>query len=153
MSCMWVNIAQVNNFLVQRWHREIKTTLYRLFSCKNMSVRPAQHWTSIFFVCAILSQTYLDNIEQTILQCNVIPVWSIQHFMDYFLHKSCLLVMGQYYSGKNYVQCCPKDSRQQCTGKNPVQCCLSILGTTLHRSKPYAMLSLRLQTTMHNSVQ
>ena len=28
------------NFLVQCWLKQIKATLYSLFSCKNMSVRP-----------------------------------------------------------------------------------------------------------------
>ena len=33
------------------------------------------------------------------------------------------------------------------TGKNSFQCCLNTLGSTLHRSKPYVISSLRLQTT------
>ena len=33
--------------------------------------------------------------------------------------------------------------------KNSVYCCLNKLGTTLHGSKPYAMLSERLQTTQY----
>ena len=101
------------------------------------------------FLCAMLSQKYLDNTDQTIFLCNdVVPVWLI-HCIGYFLHKSCLLVIGQHYTGKNLVQCCPRGSSQRRTGKNPVQCCLITLRTTLHRSKPYVMLSLRLQTTMH----
>ena len=43
-----------------------------------------------------------------------------------------------------------------CSGKNLLQCCLfNTPGTTLHRLKPYAMLSLRLQTALHkkNPVQ
>ena len=71
----------------------------------------------VFFFCAMLSQTYLDNTDQTIFLCNVVPVWSIQHCKGYFLHKSCLLAMGQRFTGKNLVQCWPRDSRQQCTGK------------------------------------
>ena len=39
--------------------------------------------------------------------------------------------------------------------KNSGHCCLNTFGTTLHSSKPYAMLSERLQTTYHrkNPVQ
>ena len=33
--------------------------------------------------------------------------------------------------------------------KNPVQFCLDTLGTTLHRSKLYAMLPEKLQTTLY----
>ena len=45
--------------------------------------------------------------------------------------------------------CCPRDSRQLCIRKNPVQCFLHTFGTTLHRLKPYAILSERLQTILH----
>ena len=42
------------------------------------------------------------------------------------------------------MQCYLRCSRQHCIRKNPVQCCLNnTLGTTLHRSKSYAMLSER----------
>ena len=113
-----------------------------------MSVRSAPTLAK-YFLCTMLSQTYLGNIDWTIFLCNVVPVWSIQHCIGYFLHKSCVLAMGQHYTGKNLVQCYPRGSRQQFAGENPVKCYLNTLGTTLHRSKPYAMLSLRLQTTMH----
>ena len=33
--------------------------------------------------------------------------------------------------------------------KSPVQCCLNTLWTKSHRSKPYSMLSERLQTKLH----
>ena len=46
----------------------------------------------------------------------------------------------------------PRGSRQLCIWKNPVQCCLNILGTTLRRSKPYAILSERLQITLHKNI-
>ena len=58
--------------------------------------------------------------------------------------------MGQHWTGQNpMMQCYPKESRQHCIWKNLVQCCLHTLGTILHRSKPYAMLSERFQTTFH----
>ena len=42
------------------------------------------------------------------------------------------------------MQNCPRGSRQHCIRKNLVQCCLNTSGATLHRSKPFAMLSERL---------
>ena len=75
----------------------------------------------VIFFCTMLSQTYLDNIDETIFLCNVVRLWSIQHCIGYLLHKSCLLAIGQHYTGKSLVQCCPRGSRQQCTGKNLVQ--------------------------------
>ena len=57
--------------------------------------------------------------------------------------------MGQHRTAGNPMQCCPRGSRQFCIRTNPVQCCLKTLGITLHRSKLYAILSERLQTTLH----
>ena len=59
------------------------------------------------------------------------------------LHKKmlcnfALILLGQHCTGKNLMQCCLKGSRQHCIRKNSVQCCLNTLGTTLHRTKPYA---------------
>ena len=45
--------------------------------------------------------------------------------------------------------CCPRGFRQLCIRKSPAQFCFNTLGTTLHRSKPYAIISERLQATMH----
>ena len=50
------------------------------------------------------------------------------------------------------MQCCSRGSRQQYIRRNPVQCRLNTLGTTLHRPKPYAMLSELLQTTLHKKI-
>ena len=50
------------------------------------------------------------------------------------------------------MQCYPRGSRQLCIRKNHVQCCLNTLRTILHRSKPYAILSERLQTTLHKKI-
>ena len=52
----------------------------------------------------------------------------------------------------NSMQCCPRGSRQHCTRKDPEdpeECCLTTYRTTLHTSKTFAMLSERLQTTLH----
>ena len=46
------------------------------------------------------------------------------------------------------MQYCSRGSKKHCM-KNLVQFRLNALGTTLHRSKPYAMLPERLQTTLH----
>ena len=47
------------------------------------------------------------------------------------------------------MKCCPTGSRQLCIRKTLAQCFPNTLGTLLHRSKPYAMLPERLQTTLH----
>ena len=102
--CSWaIGQHYTGNFLVQCWHRQIKTTLYRLFSCENVFVRsgPTLHKQ---FSCAMLSQTYLDNIDQTIFLCNVVPACSIQDCISYFSHKSCLFAMGQHCTGDFLVQ-------------------------------------------------
>ena len=138
MGCMWVNIAQVNNFLVQRWHREIKTTLYRLFSCKNMSVRPAQHWTSIFFffclrrIWTTLSKQYYNAMLSQYGSCNIL--WII-----FFIKVVCQpwVNITQVKTICNIVQKTPDNnaqkkilfnvvlvfSGQHCTDQNPMQCC------------------------------
>ena len=36
-----------------------------------------------------------------------------------------LILLGQYFTGKNLVQCFSRSLRQHCTGKNPVRCCLN----------------------------
>ena len=71
-SCLWAVCQHCKgNVLVQCWLREIETTLYSLFSCKNMSVHPlGQNFTSIFFVrhvvLDVFKQHWLDNIP---MQC------------------------------------------------------------------------------------
>ena len=107
-SCSWALDQHCTaSFLVQCWHRQIKTTLYRLISCENISVRtgPTFHKQ---FSCVMFSQTYLDNIDKTIFLCNAVPAWSIQHCIGYFPHKSCLLPMGQHYIVDFLVQCWPR---------------------------------------------
>ena len=76
------------------------------------------------------------------------------------LFNVVLILLGRLCNctGKNFVQCCPKVSRQHCTvkrpvqcctrvsrqcymGKNPIPCCLNTLGTTLNRKISCSMLS------------
>ena len=57
--------------------------------------------------------------------------------------------MGQHCTSQNPMKCCLRGSTQHCIRKNPGQCFLISLGTTLHRSKPYAMLSERVQIILH----
>ena len=95
---------------MQCWHMQIKTTLYRFCSCKNVSVRsrPTLHK---YLSSAVLSQTCSDNIELTIFLCNAVPAWSIQHCIGYFSHKSCLFTMGQHCTGDFLVQLWPRKIR------------------------------------------
>ena len=80
------------------------------FPAKTCLCALRQHWTSIIFVQFCRRRTTLTR--QYSYASIVVPVWSIQHCIGYFLHKSCLLAMGQYYTGKNLVKCCPGGSRQ-----------------------------------------
>ena len=59
-----------------------------------------------------------------------------------------LILLCQHFTDQNSMQYCLRDTRQHCIIKNPVQSCLNTPGRTLHRTKPYAMLSKRLQTTL-----
>ena len=97
-----------------------KYNIIGYFSAKTCLCALRQHWTSIFLVQFCLRHIWKTLTRQYSYASNVVPVWSIQHCKGYFLHKSYLLAMGQHYTGKNLVQCCPKGSRQQSTGKNPV---------------------------------
>ena len=80
---------------------------------------------------SMLSQEDPDNIALEKDLFNVVLMLSVQH---------C--------TSQNAIPCCPIGSRQHCIKKNLVQFCLNTLGTTLHRSKPYAILLERLQTTL-----
>ena len=61
-SCSWtVGQHCTCHFLVQCWHRQIKTTLYRLISCEKCSVCSGPTLYKSFFY-EMFSQTCLDNI-------------------------------------------------------------------------------------------
>ena len=72
---------------------------------------------------AMLSKRFQTTLHKKKTLCNV-----------------ALVLLEQNCTSQNPMQCCPRGSRQHCI-KNPVQCCLNTYGTTLHRSKPYAMFS------------
>ena len=59
---------QCTGCFVQSWPKQTKTKLCRLFSFRIITARsgPILHKK---FYCAMLSQTYLDNIEYTIFLC------------------------------------------------------------------------------------
>ena len=73
---------------------------------------------------------------------------SRQHCIRKILSNVVLILVGQHCTGQNPMQYCSRGSKQHCM-KNLVQFRLNALGATLHRSKLYAMLPERLQTTLH----
>ena len=98
------------------------------------------------------------------VQCCLKTLWTTMHRLELYLMLSerfqttlqkkllCnvfLILLGQDGTGQNSIQCCPRCSRQHFIRKNSVQFCLNTVGTTLHRSKPYAMLSEMIQATLH----
>ena len=134
-SCSWVEatIAQVI-FLCNVGSGRSRQHCIGYFSVKACLCTLGQHCTSNLQCCAMLHQMYLDNIDWATFLCNVVPAWSIQHCTGYFLHKSCILAIGQHCT-VSLSNVGPDRSRQHCTGKNHLQCCLNTLGTTLHRKK------------------
>ena len=62
----------------------------------------------------MLSLTYLDNIDQTIFLCNVVPAWQIQHCISYLSHESCLLTMAQHCIGVSLCNVDPEKSGHHC---------------------------------------
>ena len=81
------------------------------------------------------------------MQC--CPSCSRQHRIRKILCRIVLILLAQHCTCQNPVQCCLRGYRQYFIRKNPVQCWLNTLGTTSHRSKPYAMFSEWLQRTLH----
>ena len=76
-----INIAHVNNFLVQTLRQLDQDNFIQvIFLQKHICELRAnieQVFFFFFFFCAMFSQTYLDNIDQTIFLCNVVPLWLI----------------------------------------------------------------------------
>ena len=114
-------------------------------------------------MCNVVQKTPNNNAQEKIL-FNVILVFLGQHCTDQnpmqccpwgsrqqctILFNDVLNLLEQHCTGKSLVHCCLWDSRQHYTRKNLVQCCLNTFGTTLHKQIPYAMLFLRLQTTLY----
>ena len=96
-----------------------------------------------------LSQYSWDNFAQVTTLCNSICGVPGNNVQEKILCKIVLILLGKYCTAENPMQCCPRGSGQFCIKSNAMQCCLNTLGITLHRSKPYAILSERLQTTLH----
>ena len=90
------------------------STLYRKFSCAMLSQVDQDNivwvvflqkyvcvlWANIaqaLFLCNVVSdisgQHWLDNTSMQCCLSNVNAMWSIQHCIGYFPHKSCLLAM------------------------------------------------------------
>ena len=79
-----------------------------------------------------------------------------RHFpYERFLWKVVWILLEKNSTGENPMQCCRRGSVLHCIRKKPVQFCLNILETTFHKSKPYAMLPVRLNATLYkkNPVQ
>ena len=126
--CLWtVGQHYKGNFIVQCWLRQIKTTLHRLLSSENSCCYyQVKMFLSIYVsICMPLGQHCRSNFLYNV----AIDVFK-QHWLDI-----CNVV--------------PSLSIQHCIGYFPHQSCLLAMdqhwtGKTLH-----AMLSKRLQTTLH----
>ena len=66
--------------------------------------------------------------------------------------SSFWILLGQHCTVQNTMQCCLRSSMQHFIVKKPVKFCLYTLGTTLYRSKTYAILPKMLQTTLHKKI-
>ena len=120
-SVLWtVGQRNTGNCLVQYWPSRIKTTLRSFFYCKKMTVRPWANIVQVIFLCYVFSDIFADIL---------IP-W--QFPMQYY--PSLIDATGL---------------QTTMHWENPVQCYRNTPGTTLNRQKPYAMLSLRLQSTTY----
>ena len=60
-----------------------------------------------------------------------------------------LILMGQHCTVENLMEFCPEGFTLRCIRNNPLQLCANTIATKLHRSKPYAIMSERLQKTLH----
>ena len=108
----------------------LQTTLHK----KSPAMLPWYSWDSIAQVKTLcnVAQKAPDNIASEKIPCNVV-----------------LILLGQHFTAENPRQYCLRGSRQHFIRKSFVQFCLNTLGTTLDRSKPYAIIYERLQATMH----
>ena len=84
-SCSWaVGQHCIGNFLLQCWHRQIKTTLYRLLSCETCLRALGLHSTSNFLVqCylrsiwTILARQYFYSVLSQHGRYNIVQVISL----------------------------------------------------------------------------
>ena len=100
----------------------------------------------------VLILLWQQSTGQNSMQCS--PRGSRQHCTGKILCNVALILLGQHYTGRNLMQCCPWGSRKQCMHIKKSCSILSFntLETTLHRLKSFAVLSERLQTTMHKNI-
>ena len=125
--------------------------------CNNVLIFLVQHSTGKsrrYTQCRNKSsvQCCLNTLETTLHSSKPYAMLSERLQATFHCKKSYAIVLilsGQCCTGQNFIQCCARCYRQHWVKKAPVQFWLNILGMTLHRSKLYAMLSERLQTTFH----
>ena len=103
-----------------------------------------------------LVHVYLNTFGTTLHRSNLMQLYprgsKQQCTRKKILCKIVLILLGQHCTAESPMQCCQRGSRELCVRKNSVQCCLNNLGTILHRSKSYAILSDRLQITLHKKI-
>ena len=102
----------------------IDTTLYRLFYSEKLSVKHGPTFHQVKILCNV-AQEVPDNIAHGKILFNIV-----------------VILLGQHCTGKNPVQCCPRDSRQHCIGKNPVQCLNTITFRRFFLLKPVKVLTI-----------
>ena len=87
-GCLWtVDQHCKGNFHVQSWFRQIKTTLYSLFSCENMSVRL---WPTLQKVFTIFGPWLTDVFLEENNLCNVVLIMLGQHSIRILSRQCCL---------------------------------------------------------------
>ena len=73
---------------------------------------------------------------------------SRQHYIEKILFNVVLILLRKSWREEISVQCYPRGCRQHSIRKNPVECYLNTLGTMLHRSNLFEMLSEKLVTIL-----
>ena len=87
-GCLWtVDQHCKGNFHVQSWFRQIKTTLYSLFSCENMSVHL---WPTLQKVFTIFGPWLTDVFLEQNNLCNVVLIMLGQHSIRILSRQCCL---------------------------------------------------------------
>ena len=100
-------------------------------------------------ISSVKTKILFWNIYITL--CNVVreaPDNIAQEKILRILRNVVLLLIGQHCTRQKPLQCCLRGSRQHCIRENLVQCFLNTLGTIYNKSKPYALLSERIQTAL-----
>ena len=100
-------------------------------------------------ILSVKTKILFWNIYITL--CNVVreaPDNIAQEKILRILRNVVLLLLGQHCTRQKPLQCCLRGSRQHCIRENLVQCFLNTLGTIQNKSKPYSLLSERIQTAL-----